>query len=187
MCQWAPIALRRVNQLPAETLAAGSTRRPTSRSVLDLSFGDPDLASPPVAVDTLAVAAIDRANHHYAPDAGCVQARTALARWYQHRFGVYVDPDSEVLVTVGAKQALAQLLTVADGDTVVVPTPPTPATATPRAWLAPTPSRYPSPTPTISCTESNRSATRNGLGCWWCRFRTTRPGPSWILCGGSGW
>ena len=124
--QWsagAPISLRRVDQLPAHTL--GKPPSPAARSALDLSFGDPDMSPPLVAADTLAIAACRPGNQHYAPDAGSEQARYAFAGWYLDRFAVDLDPDNEVVVTVGAKQALTQLLTitVAAGDTVVVPAP----------------------------------------------------------------
>lgn len=120
----APIQLRRAGMLPPYALGAprdGSD----SRKIIDLGFGNPDLASPEVAVDALSAAAADPLTHRYAPSGGSSETCAALARLYRRRFGVVVDPDTDIVLTTGAKQAVQQLLevTAEAGDSVLIPTP----------------------------------------------------------------
>jgi alanine-synthesizing transaminase len=99
--------------------------RREGRDIVDLGFGNPDIPSPSVAVEKLREAALTPANHRYSASRGIVQLRHAVAELYARSFGVVVDPETQVVSTIGAKEGLAHLMWVlaANGDTVVVPTP----------------------------------------------------------------
>src|SRR5579884_2910119 len=99
--------------------------RRTGRDVIDLGFGNPDIPSPDVAVDKLAEAARNPRNHRYSASAGIPKLRLAIADLYLRRFGVELDPDTEVVTTIGAKEGLSHLMWVllGPGDTALVPSP----------------------------------------------------------------
>ncbi|MBZ2196696.1 aminotransferase class I/II-fold pyridoxal phosphate-dependent enzyme [Occultella gossypii] len=99
--------------------------RRAGRDVIDLGFGNPDLPSPQIAVDKLAEAAHNARNHRYSSSRGIPNLRLAVANLYQRRFGVTLDPDAEVLSTIGAKEGFSHLMWVllAPGDAAIVPTP----------------------------------------------------------------
>ena len=93
--------------------------------VVDLGFGNPDIPSPAVAVDKLAEAARNTRNHRYSASKGIPKLRRAIADLYQRRFDVELDPDTEVVTTIGAKEGLSHLMWVllGPGDSALVPTP----------------------------------------------------------------
>jgi alanine-synthesizing transaminase len=93
--------------------------------VIDLGFGNPDLPSPAVAVDKLCEAAQNTRNHRYSSSRGIPKLRQAVAGLYARRFGVDLDPDTEVLSTIGAKEGFSHLMWVllGPGDAAVVPSP----------------------------------------------------------------
>jgi alanine-synthesizing transaminase len=99
--------------------------RREGRDIIDLGFGNPDIPSPEIAVDKLREAALKPANHRYSASRGITQLRHAVTELYARSFGVALDPETQVVSTIGAKEGLAHLLWVlaAPGDTVVVPTP----------------------------------------------------------------
>jgi alanine-synthesizing transaminase len=99
--------------------------RHEGRDVIDLGFGNPDIPSPAVAVSKLQEAAGKAANHRYSASRGITQLRMAVAEHYARAYGVELDPDTQVVSTIGAKEGLAHLMwvLVEPGDTVVVPTP----------------------------------------------------------------
>jgi alanine-synthesizing transaminase len=120
---------RRIDELPPYVFATVDQLkrdlRHQGRDVIDLGFGNPDIPSPAVAVAKLQEAAAKPANHRYSASRGITQLRLALTEHYERRFGVLLDPESQVTTTIGAKEGLAHLMwvLVADGDTAVVPTP----------------------------------------------------------------
>jgi alanine-synthesizing transaminase len=120
---------RRINALPPYvfTVIDGlkMAARRAGEDVIDLGFGNPDIPSPDVAVDKLAEAARNPRNHRYSSSRGIPKLRAALAALYLRRFGVIVDPDTEVTATIGAKEGLSHLMWVllGPGDTALVPTP----------------------------------------------------------------
>src|ERR1700742_1585931 len=99
--------------------------RRAGRDIIDLGFGNPDIPSPEVAVEKLAEAAGKGINHRYSASRGIPQLRAAVCELYARRFGVELDPDTQAITTIGAKEGLAHLMWVlaGPGDTVVVPTP----------------------------------------------------------------
>ena len=93
--------------------------------VIDLGFGNPDIPSPDVAVEKLAEAARNPRNHRYSASRGIPKLRRAVADLYLRRFGVELDPDREVVTTIGAKEGLSHLMWVllGPGDSAFVPAP----------------------------------------------------------------
>lgn len=113
-----PYAFAEVNRRKAEFIAAGG-------DVVDLGFGNPDIPSPAIAVETLVEEVQNPSNHRYSVSRGVDDLRVALAGRYQRRFGVDLDPETEVIATIGAKEGLAHLLWVLlqRGDVAIVPEP----------------------------------------------------------------
>ena len=72
------------------------------REVFDLSIGDPDLPTPQPILDQLAAAALVPQNHRYPTSAGLLEVRTRIAKWFQQRYGVTVDPAREVAILIGS-------------------------------------------------------------------------------------
>ena len=120
---------RRITGLPPYVFAAINQLRDQGRrageDVIDLGFGNPDIPSPPVAVEKLAEAARNPRNHRYSSSRGLPNLRLAVSNLYQRRFGVDVDPETEVVFTIGAKEGLSHLMwvLVGPGDTALVPSP----------------------------------------------------------------
>ena len=120
---------RRINDLPPYVFAAidglKATARREGRDVIDMGFGNPDLPSPQVAVDKLAEAAQNSRNHRYSSSRGIPKLRQAAADLYERKFGVHLDPETEVVATIGAKEGLSHLMWVLLGpdDSAIVPSP----------------------------------------------------------------
>jgi alanine-synthesizing transaminase len=93
--------------------------------VIDLGFGNPDIPSPEVAVEKLREAALNPRNHRYSASRGIPRLRLAVADLYRERWGVELDPDTQVTTTIGAKEGLSHLMWVllAPGDSALVPSP----------------------------------------------------------------
>jgi LL-diaminopimelate aminotransferase len=93
--------------------------------IINLGVGDPDLPTPPHIVEALAAAGRDPANHPYPSYEGMLSFRQAAADWYRGRFGVSLDPKTEVLSLIGSKEGIGHLpLAFVDpGDVVLAPDP----------------------------------------------------------------
>lgn len=113
-----PYLFARIDELKAKKIREGC-------DVIDLGVGDPDLATPPHVVEELCRAARDPANHHYPSYAGMPGFRQAVARWYGDRFGVTLDPATEVLALMGSKDGIAHIpeAFVDPGSYILVPSP----------------------------------------------------------------
>jgi len=120
---------RRINGLPpyvfAHIEALKLEARRAGRDVVDLGFGNPDLPSPTVAVEKLAEAVHNPRNHRYSASRGIPKLRQAVSSLYLRRFGVEIDPETEVVTTIGAKEGLSHLMWVllGPGDSALVPSP----------------------------------------------------------------
>ncbi len=120
---------RRINDLPPYVFAAIDglklQARREGRDVIDMGFGNPDLPSPEVAVEKLAEAARNSRNHRYSSSRGIPKLRQAVADLYARKFGVDLDPETEVVATIGAKEGLSHLMWVLLGpdDSAIVPSP----------------------------------------------------------------
>ena len=120
---------RRIDELPpyvfATVDALKRSLRAEGRDVVDLGFGNPDIPSPPLVVEKLAEAAAKPSNHRYSASRGIPRLREAVTELYGRRFDVALDPETQVVATIGAKEGLAHLMWVLlePGDVAVVPTP----------------------------------------------------------------
>jgi alanine-synthesizing transaminase len=101
-----------------------SARR-RGEDIVDLSMGNPDQPTPQHIVDKLIEAVQRPDTHRYSVSKGVPRLRKAICRWYQTRYRVELDPDSEAIVTIGSKEGLAHLAlaTLDTGDIVLVPNP----------------------------------------------------------------
>jgi alanine-synthesizing transaminase len=99
--------------------------RRRGEDIIDMSMGNPDGPTPQHIVDKLVEASMRPTTHGYSVSKGIPRLRKAIADWYQRRFAVDIDPDSEAIVTIGSKEGLAHLMlaTLDRGDTVLVPNP----------------------------------------------------------------
>jgi alanine-synthesizing transaminase len=113
-----PYVFTTINNLKIEARRAGV-------DVVDLGFGNPDLPSPDVAVDKLAEAARNRRNHRYSMSRGLPNLRVAVADLYRRKWGVELDPETEITNCIGAKEGFSHLMWVLlqPGDAAIVPTP----------------------------------------------------------------
>jgi len=99
--------------------------RRRGEDVIDLSMGNPDGPTPQHIVEKLVEAAQRQDTHGYSVSKGIPRLRRAISTWYQRRYGVELDADSETIVTIGSKEGLAHLMLACleRGDTVLVPNP----------------------------------------------------------------
>lgn len=113
-----PYVFAEVNRLKAEARARGE-------DVIDLGMGNPDSAAPPHVVAKLVETVADPRAHRYSVSRGIPGLRRALAAYYARRFGVALDPETEVCVTLGSKEGLANLAQAitSPGDVILVPNP----------------------------------------------------------------
>jgi len=113
-----PYVFEEVNRLKAEARGRGE-------DIIDFGMGNPDMPTPKHIVDKLVEAARDPRTNRYSASRGIKGLRRAMAAYYKQRFGVTLDPDSEVIAALGSKEGfanLAQAIT-APGDVVLVPNP----------------------------------------------------------------
>jgi alanine-synthesizing transaminase len=119
----------RIRRLPpyvfAEVNAAKAKARAAAEDIVDLGMGNPDSPTPPHIVAKLIEAVQDPRTHRYSMSKGIPGLRKALAGYYDRRFGVKLDPETEVVATLGSKEGLANLATAisSPGDTILVPNP----------------------------------------------------------------
>lgn len=113
-----PYVFNIVNQLKIEARARGE-------DIVDFGMGNPDLPTPPHIVEKLCEAAKNPRNHRYSASRGITKLRQAIADWYRRRYGVEVDPETEAIVTIGAKEGIAHLALalLEPGDMALVPNP----------------------------------------------------------------
>ncbi|MBM3505329.1 MAG: LL-diaminopimelate aminotransferase [Alphaproteobacteria bacterium] len=113
-----PYILAEVNGMKAQARAAGE-------DIIDFGMGNPDMPTPPHIVAKLVEVAQNPRAHRYSSSRGVPGLRRALAAYYARRFDVDLDPDREVIVTLGSKEGLANLAQAisAPGDVILVPNP----------------------------------------------------------------
>ena len=119
----------RLDRLPPYVFATVNRIKMEARrdghDIIDLGMGNPDLGTPEHIVDKLVEASRKRHNHRYSASMGITKLRAAIADWYQRRFDVQIDPDTEAIVTIGVKEGLSHLIlvTIRPGDVVFTPNP----------------------------------------------------------------
>ncbi len=124
-----PEEFHRIRRLPpyvfAEVNKAKAKYRAAGEDIIDLGMGNPDSATPPHIVAKLVEAVADPRTHRYSVSKGIPGLRRALAAYYQRRFDVKLDPETEVVATLGSKEGLANLAAAitSPGDTILVPNP----------------------------------------------------------------
>jgi LL-diaminopimelate aminotransferase len=114
----APYLFVEINKKIAEKKSRGE-------DVISFGIGDPDLPTPPNVIDRLCQAAHTPSNHRYPETEGLPELRQAIADWYKRRFGVILNPDTEVLPLIGSKEGIGHIAFcfIDDGDVVLVPDP----------------------------------------------------------------
>src|SRR5919202_6404406 len=104
---------RRLERIPpylfAQLERKIAAKRAQGIDVISLGIGDPDTPTPPLVVDALAAAAADPGTHRYPSNRGRPELREALAAFYFRRFGVDLDPDTEIVPALGAKECVFNL------------------------------------------------------------------------------
>jgi len=113
-----PYVIAEVNAMRAAARAAG-------QDIIDLGMGNPDLPPPQHIIDKLCEVAQKPSAHGYSASKGIPGIRKAQANYYATRFGVELDPETEVVMTMGSKEGLASMATAitAPGDVVLAPNP----------------------------------------------------------------
>ena len=113
-----PYVFNIVNELKKEARAKGE-------DIIDFGMGNPDLPTPPHIVEKLVEATQNPRNHRYSASRGIPKLRTAITDWYQRNYQVELDPETEAIVTIGAKEGIAHLALalLEPGDLVLVPNP----------------------------------------------------------------
>ena len=129
MSKTADVGARRLGLIPpylfAEIDRKVQEKKRAGVDVISLGIGDPDLPTPKRIVSVLQEAAADPQNHRYPSYFGLAELRESIAGWYRSRFGVDLDPHTEILPTLGSKDGIAHapLVYVDPGDVVLAPDP----------------------------------------------------------------
>lgn len=120
---------RRIENLPPYVFSVVNELKARARhsgeDVVDLGMGNPDLPSPEPVVEKLVEAVRNPRNHRYSMSRGIPKLRKAITDYYERRFGVSLDPDTEAVVTMGAKEGFSHLMWVLldQNDSCLVPSP----------------------------------------------------------------
>ncbi len=119
----------RIKRLPPYIFAIVNDLKTKARArgedIIDLGMGNPDQGTPKHIVAKLVEAAQNPRNHRYSASRGITRLRVAITKWYRDRYGVELDPESEAIVTIGAKEGLSHLTlaVLQPGDGALVPNP----------------------------------------------------------------
>jgi len=119
----------RLNRLPQYVFASVNQIKMDARhageDIVDLGMGNPDLGTPQHIIDKLTEAAQKPHNHRYSASMGIRKLRMAIADWYKRRYDVDIDPETEAIVTIGAKEGISHLMlvTLGPGDVMLSPNP----------------------------------------------------------------
>jgi alanine-synthesizing transaminase len=113
-----PYVFAVINQLKMEARRRGD-------DIIDLGMGNPDLPTPEPIVEKMIEAANNPRNHRYSASRGIPNLRVEISRWYARRYHVEIDPETEAIATIGAKEGFSHLVLaiVQPGDRVIVPDP----------------------------------------------------------------
>jgi alanine-synthesizing transaminase len=119
----------RIKRLPPYVFNIVNERKYEARvrgeDIVDFGMGNPDMPTPKHIVDKLVSAVKEPKNHRYSVSRGITKLRSAMADWYKRKYDVDLDPETEVVATIGSKEGISHLLLAitAPGDVVIVPDP----------------------------------------------------------------
>jgi alanine-synthesizing transaminase len=119
----------RIHRLPPYVFAVvvdlKSKLRHAGEDIIDLGMGNPDLPTPKHIVDKLVEAVRNPRNHRYSLSRGIPKLRLAICNWYKRKYNVELDPETEAIATIGAKEGLSHLVlaTMGPGDIALAPSP----------------------------------------------------------------
>jgi len=113
-----PYVFEQVNRFKQEARAKGA-------DIIDFGMGNPDLPTPQHIIDKLVETVANPKTHRYSASRGIMGLRRAQARYYDRRFGVKLNPDTEIIATIGSKEGFANMAQAisAAGDVILVPNP----------------------------------------------------------------
>ncbi|HVF11680.1 MAG TPA: aminotransferase class I/II-fold pyridoxal phosphate-dependent enzyme [Actinomycetota bacterium] len=120
---------RRIERFPPYVFAVVNEMKAAARrageDIVDLGMGNPDIPTPEPIVEKLIEAAQNPKNHRYSASRGLPKLRQAIVDWYERSYGVELDPDTQAIATIGAKEGLSHLMWVLlePGDSCLVPEP----------------------------------------------------------------
>ncbi len=120
---------KRIKRLPPYVFAIVNELKVKARGrgedIIDFGMGNPDMATPPHIVEKVCEAVRNPRNHRYSASRGITKLRQAICDWYRRRYGVALDPETEAIATIGAKEGLSHLALaiVEPGDVALVPNP----------------------------------------------------------------
>ena len=119
----------RINQLPPyvfdEIQSLKASARKRGEDIIDFGMGNPDQPTPDEIVEKLREASLDGSTHRYSQSKGIPRLRKSICDWYERKYKVVLDPETEAVVTMGSKEGLGHLAlaTLDKGDAVLVPNP----------------------------------------------------------------
>lgn len=119
----------RIKRLPPYVFSIVTNMKIAARQrgedIIDLGMGNPDMPTPKHIVDKMVEATKNPRNHHYSASRGITKLRHAISAWYKRRYNVEIDPETEAIVTIGAKEGLSHLALaiVSPGDVALSPSP----------------------------------------------------------------
>jgi alanine-synthesizing transaminase len=119
----------KLNRLPpyifAQVTSLMAAARKAGEDIIDLGMGNPDLATPPHVIEKICEAARNPRNHRYSASKGLPNLRAAITEWYKRRYDVDLDPETEAVAVIGAKEGLSHfvLMAIGPGDVVLCPDP----------------------------------------------------------------
>lgn len=125
----AGVEFRRIERFPPYVFAVVNDMKAAARregeDIIDLGMGNPDIPTPEPIVQKMIEAVQIGRNHRYSTSRGLPKLRQAIVDWYERNYGVVLDPDTEAMSTIGAKEGISHLMWVllGPGDTVLVPEP----------------------------------------------------------------
>ncbi len=155
-----------------------AAKRAQGVDVISLGVGDPDLPTPEHVVEAMREAVRDPATHRYPSYSGSPEFRQAVARWYGGRFGVRLDPETEVMALIGSKEGLGHLsfAYVDPGDEALVPDPGYPVYGVSTRLAGGTPVSLPMPSESGFLPDLDRAAVSERTKVLWLNFPSNPTG-----------
>ncbi len=123
------IQFEKINRLPkyifAEINELKMSARRAGEDIIDFSMGNPDVSTPTPIIDKLCETAYRNKTHGYSASKGIYKLRLAMSKWYKRKYGVILDPNREVVATMGSKEGYVHLVQAISnlGDVAIVPDP----------------------------------------------------------------